>query len=339
MKPFRTEYIKGLSLISSLFLLAAAGMCLFGCAEIVQVAGEISATQAQEKTFQEEYNKALRQGMSQDKAKEVATQAAQKKAAQKRELAAGIGDVMSSTGEIKYETELVIGESLALEGFGRYGLPVKDAELQNYVNRLGNSVARNSVRPGIPYRFVVVENDLYNAFACPGGIIFLSSRLMSSLHDEAELAGVLAHEIAHVSHRHALNSIRRAKFFEGAGKITASVTGGKEGQDFQKAVRDLQSVLFDKGLDKSMEYEADLSGMETAYRTGYDPRGLIRVGEILRANEASAKKENSWFSTHPPLESRLERMRNQLANYPDAESLARVADRFQSYQKRLGKGA
>ncbi len=247
----------------------------------------------------------------------------------------GVTDLLAGTSEVPYETEVVIGESLALEGFARYGMPVDDPALQDYVNLVGNAVARNSIRPEIPYRFVVVESELYNAFACPGGIIFVSSQLVRSMADEAELAGVLAHEVGHVAHRHALKSIRRAQFLSGVGKLTAASMKGDKGREFQGMIGDLQTVLFDKGLDKNMEFEADAAAVETAYRTGYDPAGMVRVLEMLKRNEARAKKDHSWFSTHPPVGQRLEKVRAQAGQYPDAATLARVPRRFLDVRKGL----
>jgi len=106
-----------------------------------------------------------------------------------------VGTILSSTGEIDYESEMAIGEKPCPRGIQAYGVPVKDESLQRYVNVLGNAVARNSIRPEILYRFVVIESPLYNAFACPGGIIFISSTLVKSMSNEAQLAAVLAHEV------------------------------------------------------------------------------------------------------------------------------------------------
>jgi predicted Zn-dependent protease len=259
----------------------------------------------------------------------------EKKPKQRDLIIGGVLDVLSGAGEVPYETERVIGESLALEGFARYGMPVENAELQRYVNLVGRAVARNSTRADIPYHFVVVQSPLYNAFACPGGIIFVSSQLVKSLRDEAELAAVLAHEVGHVSHKHALQSIKRAQFLSGVGKLTAAGMKGEKGEQFQGMIGDLQTVLFDRGLDKNMEYEADLAAMGTAYRTGYDPMGMIRVLEMLRRNESRAKKAGSWFSTHPPLRIRLERLRAQLAQYRDAQGLATLRLRFAEYRATL----
>ena len=250
-------------------------------------------------------------------------------------LLEGIGTLLSSTQEIDYESERTIGESVALEGFRRYGMPLDDPVLQKYVNLVGVAVARNSLRPSIPYRFVVVKSSLQNAFSCPGGIIFLSAGLLWTLKTEAQLAGVLAHEVAHVGHKHALKSIQQARFFQGIGKITAASMKGKKGEQFQAMIGDLQTTLFDRGLDQSMEFEADLSAMETAYRTGYDPYGFIEVLKELKRLEARSQKRGSWFSTHPPLYQRIEKCRNQLGRYRDWKTMARLPDRFSLYRKRI----
>jgi predicted Zn-dependent protease len=244
-------------------------------------------------------------------------------------LFSGATQVLSSSKEIDYKTERTIGESLALEGIQRFGLPVKNESLQQYVNLVGNAVAANSRRATIPYQFAVLDSNVQNAFAVPGGVIFVSRSLVSILTDESELAAVLAHEVGHVSAKHALKSTQRAQFFEGVGTITAASVRGDKGKKFASAIGDMQTVLFDKGLDKEMEFEADLAAMETTYRTGYDPSALIRVLEKLQQLEASSKdKKGSWFSTHPPLSERIARLRIQLRNYPDYGSLASLHERF-----------
>ncbi len=250
-------------------------------------------------------------------------------ASKERQILSGSSQVLSSSKEIDYPTERTIGESLALEGLQRFGNPVKNEALQRYVNLVGNAVATNSKRATIPYQFAVLDSPVQNAFAVPGGVIFVSRALVSILEDEAELAAVLAHEVGHVSAKHALKSTQRAQFFEGVGTITAASVRGDKGKKFASAIGDMQAVLFDKGLDKDMEFEADLAAMETTYRTGYDPSAMIRVLEKLQKLEASStNKKGSWFSTHPPLAERIARLQAQLQKYPDHSSLASVHDRF-----------
>lgn len=246
-----------------------------------------------------------------------------------RKIFSGATQVLSSSKDIDYPTERVIGESLALEGLQRFGNPVKNEPLQKYVNLVGNAVAVNSKRATIPYQFAVLDSPVQNAFAVPGGVIFVSRALVSILDDESELAAVLAHEVGHVSAKHALKSTQRAQFFEGVGTITAASVRGDKGKKFASAIGDMQAVLFDKGLDKEMEFEADLAAMETNYRTGYDPAAMIRVLQKLQKLEATSKdKKGSWFSTHPPLAERIARLQAQLQKYPGYSSLASVRDRF-----------
>jgi len=260
-----------------------------------------------------------------------------KEGSKERKILEGLGSILESTAEIDFESERTIGESLALEGFARYGMPVKDQALQKYVNLVGVAVARNSLRPGLPYVFVVVKSPLQNAFSCPGGIIFLSAGLLKTIRTEAQLACILAHEVAHVGHKDDLKSIQRARFFQGVGKITAATMEGKKGEQFENMIGDLQTILFDRGLDQNMEFEADLTAMETAYRTGYSPNGIIEVLKELKRIEARSKKRGSWFSTHPPLSERIKKCKERLGDYPDWKSMVQLPKRFQKYSKRVPK--
>ena len=243
----------------------------------------------------------------------------------------GAKSVLSSSQQMDYQSERAIGERLAVEGLRRYGMPVNNPTMQHYVNLVGLAVAMNSPRPDIPYRFVVLDSQVQNAFACPGGIIFITSALVQTMQTEAQLAGILAHEVGHVAHRHALKSIQRSQFFSGVGQITAATMKGDKGSQFESMINDMQNVLFDKGLDQNMEYEADATAMETAYRTGYNPVGIMEALQALQRLEASApNKKGSWFSTHPPLGSRIAKNQAQMRKYPDAGSLAVLADRYKS---------
>jgi len=250
-----------------------------------------------------------------------------------RKILSGATQVMSSSQEMSYATERTVGESLALESMQRFGKPVNNEALQKYVNLVGNSVARNSRRSTIPYQFVVLESQVQNAFAAPGGVIFISRALLGILENEAELAAVLAHEIGHVAEKHALKSIRRAQFLQGVGTISAATMKGSEGKKFESMIGDLQATLFDKGLDKGMEFEADLAALETAYRTGYDPSAMIGVLQKLKKLQGADAKKGSWFSTHPPLDERISRLSSNMDKYPDHGALAKLPGRFAKYVK------
>lgn len=247
----------------------------------------------------------------------------------------GVGNILASGKEMDFKSERTIGESLALEGFKRYGLPLDNEELQKYVNLVGLAVARNSLRPNIPYKFVVVKSGLQNAFSCPGGIVFVSSGLFSTVDNEAELACVLAHEVTHVARKHAIQSIKRARFFEGVGQISAATMKGDKGKQFESMIGDLQNTLFDKGLDKNMEFEADAGAMEAAYRTGYGPQYMIAVLQKLKTLEARAEKRGSWFSTHPPLDQRIARCNDEMRRYRDWKAMSQPPARLAQYRQAL----
>lgn len=249
-------------------------------------------------------------------------------------ILSGATQVLSSSQEMDYNTERTIGESLALESLQRFGTPVANEGLQRYVNLVGSAVAANSRRAAIPYRFAVLDSPVHNAFAAPGGVIFISGALLGIIDSEAELAAVLAHEVGHVAAKHAIRSIRRAQFLQGVGTITAASMKGSQGKQFESMIGDLQSLLFDRGLDRGMEFEADGAAMETLYRTGYDPRGMISVLKKLQKVEASSIRKGSWFSTHPPLGERIAKLEEQLKSYPDAASLATVKHRFARQMKK-----
>ncbi len=249
-------------------------------------------------------------------------------------ILAGATQMFASSRDIDYKTEKTIGEGLALDGLTRFGNPVNNEQLQQYVNLVGTALAANCKRSTITYSFAVLDSPVQNAFAVPGGVIFISRALFGILDNEAELAGVLAHELGHVAAKHALKSTQRAQLLQGAGTITAASVGGGQGKKLADTIGSMQTVLFDKGLDKDMEYEADLAAMETAYRTGYDPAAFIRVLEKLQKLENTSKEKNgSWFSTHPPLAERIARLKAQLATYPDYAKQAHVDSRFQRYLK------
>jgi len=248
-------------------------------------------------------------------------------------MLSGAKNILGSTQQLDYKSERTIGENLAVQGFRRYGMPVDNQPMQHYVNLVGMAVATNSPRPDIPYRFVVVDSTLQNAFSCPGGIIFVSSGLMGTMKTEAQLACILGHEVGHVAHRHALKSIQRSQFFSGVGQVTSASMKGDKGAQFESMINDMQNVLFDKGLDKNMEYEADATGMDTAYRTGYSPAGLMETLQALERLESSSTKKGSWFATHPPLPSRIAKNQAQMKRYPDARSMAVLADRYAAQAK------
>lgn len=202
---------------------------------------------------------------------------------------------------IGFEEEKSIGGAVALMAVSRFGGLDPDPRVQQYVTMVGTSVAQYSDRAAIPYHFAVLGSKEPNAFACPGGYIFVTRGLVDSLNDEAELAGVLGHEIAHVSEKHALKLIRKMKMVAGTAEISAAYLDANP-EAFDKIVKETAKSLFETGLDKDKEADADRIGVDYANRVGYDPNGLKDFLARLGKHEADAK---TMKSTHPPAKERV----------------------------------
>lgn len=213
---------------------------------------------------------------------------------------------------IGLEEEKAIGGSLALEVFNRFGGVYKNPVLQNYVNLVGKSVAEVSDRPEIAYHFAVLNTDAPNAFATPGGYVFVSAGLLRLLQNEAQLAGVLGHEIAHITQKHALKTLQRSKMLSGLSGLTMAAMD-KDNSLFDKVINEVSEVLFTRGLDKELEFEADKFGMEYAYRMGYHPEGLKNFLRVL--GKSQGRESSIFLSTHPSPADRLQRLFGLLPRY------------------------
>ena len=212
--------------------------------------------------------------------------------------------------EFNTEEEIALGEGLAAGFLGAAPLH-KDANLQRYVNRVGKWLALHSERPDLPWTFGVVEADTINAFAMPGGTIVVTYGLLRRLHNEAELAGVLAHEIAHVVKKHQLSAIQstmNTNFWADLGRDVAGQALARRGgsaltQQGRQMLKDAGVDLVKNGfilrpLDRGMEYEADRMAAVIAARSGYDPYALVSVLQMLAQHQGDGSGA-SVFDTHP----------------------------------------
>ncbi|MBW8367383.1 MAG: M48 family metalloprotease [Arenimonas sp.] len=211
---------------------------------------------------------------------------------------------------ITEQDEVELGRGIAANVLGAAPL-VPDPELQRYVNRVGLWVAMQSERPNLPWRFGVIDSSDVNAFALPGGTILVTAGLYDRLRDEAELANVLGHEIAHVVQKHQVKAIQGAMGRDFATEIAGEVAGRSDNELVRrfgnKAFRAGTEVLA-RGLDKSDEYDADQRGMVLAARAGYNPFAMAGVLQTLDSANASDKSVALLFSTHPTPSSRIERL-------------------------------
>jgi len=202
------------------------------------------------------------------------------------------------------EEEITIGRQIAGNLLGVSAL-VKDQDLQMYVNNVGRWVASQSERPDLAWHFGVIESSDVNAFAAPGGYIFLTRGLYSLLQNEAELAGVLGHEIGHVIRKHHLKILQQSNLVDLGGKLISKRIGGND--KVQKLIGNGAEIVA-RSLDKNAEFEADRIAVVLAARAGYD---AFAFPEVLQQIGHFAKDEGSvalLFKTHPHPDDRLEKL-------------------------------
>jgi len=202
------------------------------------------------------------------------------------------------------EEEIAIGRQIAGDLLGAAPL-VKDAKLQQYVNNVGRWVADQSERPNLPWNFGVIQSSDINAFAAPGGYIYVTLGLYKLLQNEADLAGVLGHEIGHVIRKHHLKILQQSKLVEAGGNAINRQVDNNEA--VQKLIGGGAEIV-SRSLDKDAEFEADSIGVVLATRAGYDAYGLPAV---LQQIGHFAKNEGSvalLFKTHPLPDDRLDKL-------------------------------
>jgi predicted Zn-dependent protease len=223
------------------------------------------------------------------------------------------------------EEETRIGRQIAGNLLGAVPL-VRDDKLQNYVNLVGNWVALQSGRKDITWHFGVLDTEDINAFAAPGGYIFLTKGLYRRLNNEAELAGVLAHEIAHVTKKHHLKVLKQSSLIGALGQAA-----GKKAKDSDPVVQNLignGAEIMARGLDKNAEYEADRVGIVFAARSGYEPWGLPEVLQDLAGLPAKDSRTSLLYKTHPHPADRLAALGEAVNGRLDAVRGKDVASRF-----------
>lgn len=201
------------------------------------------------------------------------------------------------------EDEIKVGRQVAANMLGVAPL-VKDDGLQRYVNTVGRWVALQSERPDLPWRFGVIESADVNAFAGPGGYILITRGLYASLSEEAELAGVLGHEIAHVVERHHIEVLRKSTLIEQGRKALEKRLKDDKDEVLRRLVGS-GAELFARSLDKDAEFEADGKGVVLAARAGYSPYGLPAVLQKIASVSKSDDRVQLLFKTHPLPEERL----------------------------------
>ncbi|MFZ5722588.1 MAG: M48 family metallopeptidase [Pseudomonadota bacterium] len=243
--------------------------------------------------------------------KKVLDQKAREKLGVKTDAANPSDTAIPLTGNPSDADEEKLGREIAGRLLGAAPL-VKDEKVQQYVNKVGRYVAARSDRPDLNWTFGVIESPSVNAFAAPGGYVFLTRGLYSLLKSEAELAGVLGHEIGHVNARHHVKLMQKQRLVA-AGKDLLSQKAGSAGV---KALVGNGAEIYSRSLDKDSEFQADRLGVQYATRGGYDTYGLAAVLDRLTV-EGSTDQLSQLYKTHPLPAARLDALDTALGSLYD----------------------
>ena len=226
------------------------------------------------------------------------------------------------------DQEHVLGEAASARLVHIFGL-YENPDMVHYVNLVGNTVARQASRD-VPYHFGILDTEVVTALSLPGGYIFVTRGTLANMHSEAELAGTLAHEVAHVDGRHLEREVRSKKSSQFAKEEAA--TRVPQGAELVNLAGDLVNGALTTQVSRDKETEADKVGTELAAKAGYDPAGLKNFLEVLaQASDSpqNRKQLGLWGSTHPPFRERVATLTTVAAGFPSGGKV--LPERFNWY--------
>lgn len=228
-------------------------------------------------------------------------------------LVAGAGLLLVSLAgckqplQISESQELQIGRSAAQKLEAQQGVWDNATETAR-VRRLGEAIAKHTSRPGLPWSFKLTNDKQINAMALPGGYVYVTRGLIEAKPSDAKLAGVLGHEIAHVTQRHAVKIMEKA--------LTAQVLVSLATKDSSAGTQQAADIALELVLRKGYreeEYDADRVGTRWAYGSGYPARGLRDfLADLKQREKSSPSQMETWISTHPPTANRITRLEEYL---------------------------
>jgi predicted Zn-dependent protease len=242
-------------------------------------------------------------------------------AAQFGNLGSKLGKAVDKVQDLKITEaeEIDLGGQISAKLRDKYGV-VQDPAVHKYVTLVGSVLAAESPRPNLKWTFIVLDTDGINAFAAPGGFVHVTRGALALIRTEAELADVLGHEIGHVTARHTVGAIEKARRIGAAGEMTRN--------DFLKGAVDRgYSMILENQFDRNQEMEADRLGVTLANRVGYQPAGMSDFLERLAARNSSLKEPSGMFASHPDTQARLNGLKKLIAGEKLAATAA-VAPRY-----------
>ncbi|GAB6072116.1 M48 family metalloprotease [Venenivibrio stagnispumantis] len=232
------------------------------------------------------------------------------------------------------QEEIAIGQKVVPQAIEENEGQYPDEEVRKYISNLGWKIATVTPRK-LDYKFYIVNSNELNAFALPGGFIFINKGLVEKLNNESELAGVIAHELGHVNARH------HAKFLEkqyGINILLNILSISISNSQYYNVVMNLASIsanLLTLKFSRDQESEADALGVRFSYQAGYDPNGLVETFYIFKELEKSSPPE--WLLTHPLPDTRIQNVKNLIATYPKRAFLKKDSQEFQYIKSKILK--
>jgi predicted Zn-dependent protease len=213
--------------------------------------------------------------------------------------------------QLSPEQEVVIGRQSAPQMAEQHGNLYPDQTLQAYVDEVGNRVVQNSVAKGAPYPFefhLLRDPQTINAFALPGGQVFITAALLSKLNSEAQLAGVLGHEVGHVIGRHGAEHLAKQQLggalVNAVGIASSDGSGGQQAAILAQAVNQMVNLKY----GREDELESDRLGFQFMTQAGYNPVGIVELMQILDDARGNAGGQPEFMSTHPDPGNRIEQL-------------------------------
>ncbi len=220
-------------------------------------------------------------------------------------------NIVSSTEEVR------MGKEFSTEIEQQFEI-YDDGVVTGYVQAVGDRIARVCDRRDIEYHFTVIKKDELNAFALPGGYIYIYTGLLKTLDNEAQLAGVLGHEVGHVTARHATERLTAMYGYQ----LLVTLILGDDPNFWAKLTSDIFSTTGFLAYSRKNEYEADMLGTGYAYAAGYDPSGMSQLlGKLASTGESEPSKLEELLSTHPPTAERIVRVEGIIAGIPAKSGL------------------
>ena len=220
---------------------------------------------------------------------------------------------------ITEEEEITIGSDVSLKIRQRFGV-VQDPAVHKYVALVGTLVAQQTERPKLPWTFIVLDTDGVNAFASPGGFVHITRGALAPVKSEAELAGVLGHEMTHVAHKHTVNAIKKNK----AVQLGTSETLSDRGPFLDKLANKAYEMVLENSFDRGDELDADTGSIALAQKLWYAPASLADFLTRLDERNKDQPQQNGLFASHPATKERIDKVR-QIAG---AAAGALVAARY-----------